>query len=605
MRPRKILLAVPVVALAICAVAARTVQIDADRYLGHVKFLASPELAGRGAGTPGLEKAADYIGRQFKSYGLKPINGNGYFQSFPVTTDARLGQKNELASVEAGTTSRLALNADFVPFNFSSSGAFAGGVVFVGYGITAPEFHYDDYAGIDVQGKAVLMLRHEPQEFDEKSVFAGKMLTEHAQFWSKAVNAKRHGAAAVLLVNDREHHAGEADELEKFGRTAGPIDAGIPFLQVKADAVGKWVAGSGKTLDQLTAAIDQDLAPRSFALPDSVRISGEVDVERERKTVRNVAAYIPGKTNEYVVIGAHYDHLGLGEQFSMAPAEAGTAHLGADDNASGTAGVLELARWFAAHSRHKRGLLFLTFAGEELGLLGSRYYVDHPELPLSDAVTMINLDMIGRLRDGKVYIGGERTGSNLKELVESTLPKHRLKPEVSVIAESGSSDHESFTTKQVPVLFFFSGLHADYHKPSDTWDKIDAPDAAELLRAVAEVATTLADEDGRPQFTRVAAAAPGNPGGESRGYGAWFGSVPDFGETPKGVKFADVTPGSPAATAGLRAGDILVEFEGKPVGNLYDFTYALRSKKPGDEVAVKVLRGGETVDARVVLGKRK
>jgi hypothetical protein len=604
LRSRRFGFAIATAAVAVCAVAARTVEIDADRYLGHVKFLASPELADRGTGTPGLEKAAEYIERQFKSYGLKPVNGSGYFQPFPVTTDARLGPKNDLASVERGSTSRLQLNQDFVPFNFSSSGAVACGVVFVGYGITAPEYHYDDYAGIDVKGKAVLVLRHEPQEFDEKSVFAGKMLTEHAQFWSKAVNAKRHGAAAVLLVNDCEHHAGEADDLEKFGHAAGPADAGIPFVQVKTEVAEKWLAPSGRTLDQLTAAIDKNLTPQSFALPDAVRISGSVDVERERKTVRNVAAYIPGRTGEYVIIGAHYDHLGLGEQFSMEPSATGKPHPGADDNASGTAGVLELARWFAAHSRHKRGLLFLTFAGEELGLLGSRFYVDHPELPLADAVAMINLDMIGRLRDGKVYIGGERTGSNLKELVDAALPRHKLKPEVSSIAESGSSDHESFATRQVPVLFFFSGLHADYHKPSDTWDKIDAPDAAELLRGVAEVATTLADEDGRPRFAKIAEPPPGNAGGESRGYGAWFGSVPDFGEVPKGVKFADVTAGSPAGNAGLKAGDILTEFDGKPVENLYDFTYALRSKKPGDEVAVKVLRAGEPISARVVLGKR-
>jgi hypothetical protein len=289
----------------------------------------------------------------------------------------------------------------------------------------------------------------------------------------------------------------------------------------------------------------------------------------------------------------------------MSPSEAGKPHPGADDNASGTAGVLELARWFASQPKHKRGVLFLTFAGEELGLLGSRYYVDHPELPLANAVAMINLDMIGRLRDRKVYIGGEKTGSNFKELIDGDLPKHHLKPEVSGVSEEGSSDHQSFTTKQVPVLFFFSGLHSDYHKPSDTWDKIDAPDAAELLRAVADVATELADEAGRPQYVKVAEPPPGPVAGGGRGYGAWFGSVPDFGEVPKGVRFADVTAGSPASAAGLKAGDILIEFDGKPIGNLYDFTYALREKKPGDRVAVKVLRGPGTVEAQVVLGQRK
>ncbi|MGE5644292.1 MAG: M20/M25/M40 family metallo-hydrolase [Acidobacteriota bacterium] len=585
-------------AIFVLAVALQAAAIDPNRYLAHVKYLASPELKGRGTGAPGLEKAAGYIARRLRSFGLKPE-----FQPFPVTVNARLGAKNGLETVENGHKSRLKPGQDFVPFNFSSSGTVSGGLVFAGYGITAPEYHYDDYAGIDVKGKIVVVLRHEPQEFDEKSVFAGKILTEHAQFWSKAVNAKRHGAAAVILVNDGAHHAGEPAELEKFGRAVGPVDAGILFLQVKPAAADRWFAP--KTLERLTESIDKDLKPESFALPESVRISATVDVERDLKTVRNIYAYLAGQTDEYVIIGAHYDHLGLGEQFSMAPSEAGKPHPGADDNASGTAGLLELARWFASQPKQRRGVLFLAFAGEELGLLGSRYYVDHPELPLAKAVAMINLDMIGRLRDGKVYIGGEKTGSNFKELLDADLPKHHLNPEVSSISEAGLSDHQSFTTKQVPVLFFFSGLHADYHKPSDTWDKIDAPHAAVLLDAVADVAATLAGEAGRPQFVKVAEPPPGPVGGAGGGYEAWFGGVPDFGEVPKGVKFADVTAGSPAAAAGLKAGDILVEFDGKPIGNLYDLTYALRGSKPGDRVAVKVLRGTETVPAEVVLGQRK
>jgi aminopeptidase YwaD len=279
-------------------------------------------------------------------------------------------------------------------------------------------------------------------------------------------------------------------------------------------------------------------------------------------------------------------------------------HPGADDNASGTAGVIELARWFGSQPKPKRGILFLAFAGEELGLLGSRYYVDHPALPLEKAVAMINMDMIGRLRDGKVYVGGARTGTTFQALLEQTFSKHNLRMDISGGAEVGSSDHASFTSKQVPVLFFFSGLHSDYHKPSDTWDKIDAPDAAELLNTIADITTALTGADRRPQFVRVEPPKVGPVAGGGPGYGAWFGSVPDFGEVPKGVKFADVTAGSPAAKAGLRGGDILIEFDGAPVQNLYDFTYALRAKKPGDEVTVRVLRGTETISAKVTLGQR-
>src|SRR6202044_2619388 len=260
------------------------------------------------------------------------------------------------------------------------------------------------------------------------------------------------------------------------------------------------------------------------------------------KTTENVAGYLPGLTDEYIGIGAHYDHLGLGEQFSMAPSLAGTIHPGADDNASGTAGVIELARWFSAQPKQKRGILFLTFAGEELGLLGSSYFVNHPALALDKDVAMINMDMIGRVRDGKIFIGGVGTGTTLKKLLEEVTPKYGLHIDYSE-AGYGSSDHTSFTAKQVPVLCFFSGLHADYHKPSDTWDKIDAPDAVKLLHLIADTSQQIIEDPTRPDFHRV--KEPDNPhggvapvsGSGGGGYGPWFGSVPDFGESEKGVKF--------------------------------------------------------------------
>jgi len=587
-------------------------SFDADRYLGHIKYLASPELKGRATGSPELEKAAQYIVEQFRADGLQPPPGaTSYLQPFEVTTSAKLGRANSFQFTLRGDSQNLQPEKDFIPFNFSASGKASGEVVFAGYGITAPEYHYDDYAGLDAKGRFVVVLRHEPQEFDEKSVFEGKVYTDHAQFYSKAANAKAHGARGVILVADRINHKSDPEALERFGRIDGPADAGILFVQVKEDVVKPWFEAAHKNIEDLETAIDGDLKPRSFALT-GVEVREDVDVERAVKTVNNVTAWLPGETDEYLIVGAHYDHLGLGEQFSMAPSLAGTVHPGADDNASGTAGVLELARWFGSQPKPKRGILFMTFAGEELGLLGSGYYANHPELPLAKAVAMINMDMIGRLREEKLYIGGVGTGSSFKSELEGIAPRYKLKFDMSDNSGYGSSDHTSFTAKQVPVLFFFTGLHSDYHKPSDTWDKINAAGAVEVLQFVAEIADRIASDAARPGFVRViekgdphsGTAGPISSSGGG-GYGPYFGSIPDFSEPPKGVRFADVHEGSPAALAGLKAGDIMIKFGNKDIGNLYDFTYALRESKVGDEVNVSVLRGDRTITAKVKLTERK
>lgn len=580
-------------------------RIKPDVYLDNVKFLASEKLKGRLTGTKELDIAADYIAKKFKSFGLKPVPGASDFgQNFPVTTRARLGSGNKLQFTAGGETKTLKSSRDFVAFNFSENGKASGQVVFVGYGITAPEYSYDDYAGIDVKGKIVLVLRQEPQEFDEKSKFEGKAYTAHSQLQNKAVNAKLHGAKAVIFMNTLFNRQSADDKLEIFGRAAGPGNSGIPFVQIRAEETNKWFEAAHKDLKQLCETIDKDLTPQSFAFPDSLKVDLAVDIQRLSRTVHNVAAYLPGQTEEYVVIGAHYDHLGMGDQFSLGTP--GKTHPGADDNASGTSGVIELARYFAKQPKPKRGILFLAFAGEELGLLGSAYYVSNPYMPLKNAVAMINMDMIGRIREGKVFLAGSGTGSSFKDLLAEVTPKYpAFKIDLSETAGYGSSDHTSFTTKQVPVLFFFSGLHGDYHKQSDTWDKIDAKDAVELLDLIADVMDRLANGESRPQYVRVEPPQMrmGSSGGGS-GYGPYFGSIPDFAEPPTGVRFADVRAGSPAEKAGLKGGDIMIEFGGAKVGNLQDYTYLLRQKKPGDEVVVKYLRNGETMETKVLLTKR-
>ncbi len=596
----------------ICAgaslLAAATPGFDAARYLDHIKFLSSDELKGRATGSPELETAAAYITKQFRQLGLKPVAGASYLQPFEVTTAANLGKQNLFDATTGDATVSLQVSKDFIPLSFSASGTFEGSVVFAGYGITAKEYNYDDYAGIDAKGKFVVVLAHEPQEFDEKSVFAGKAYTYHSEAYSKASNARAHGAKGVILVADRANHLADPETLEKFGRTDGPAEAPIPMVQVLEESAAKLLGG--RNLRDLGKKIDAGLQPQSFELP-GVRLREQIGIERVLKTVHNVLGYLPGETDEYLIIGAHYDHLGLGEHFSMAPSLAGTVHHGADDNASGTAGVLELARYFAAQPKLKRGILFMTFAGEELGLLGSGYYANHPLMPLAKAATMVNLDMIGRVREGKLYVGGAGTGTGLQADLDSAAAKYRFKIDFSDNGY-GSSDHTSFTTKQVPVLFFFSGLHGDYHKPSDTWDKIDAAGAVEVLGMVADVATRIDSAAELPKFVRVepkvsahSGDAPAPSGSSGGGYGPNFGSIPDFAEPPKGVRFADVKEGSPAALAGLKPGDIMITFGDRDIANLYDFTYALRSHKAGDEVLVEVLRNDKKLAVKVKLTERK
>jgi len=475
--------------------------IDPAQYLEDVKFLSSDELQGRASGSPGLDKAAGYIEAQFRADGLEPLAG-GYRLAFPVAVSATCGEGNRMAFRDGPKLVDLKLDSEFRPLSFSSSGVASGQVVFAGYGITAPEYGYDDYRGIDVTGKLVLVLRHEPQEYDEKSVFAGRIYTNHTQLESKGRNARLHGARGVILVADRPNHPNSIDELPGFSGAVGSASLGIPFVEVTADVAEEWVRRAGRTLDSVVKAIDKDLRPRSFALPRSFHVDLATDVRQQLRGVQNVVGYLPGRSEEYLIVGAHYDHVGLGEQFSLAPSLKGTVHPGADDNGSGSAGLIELARWFAGQPRHRRGIVFVAFAAEELGLLGSNFYVDHPVLPLGKAIAMINMDMIGRLRSGQLFIGGVATGSTFKKIVDEANRPARFEIESADHGGYGSSDQYSFTPKQIPFMFFFTGLHPDYHTPSDTWDKIDAGSTARLVDFIAAVAQRLVDSPQRPRFVK-------------------------------------------------------------------------------------------------------
>ena len=474
---------------------------DSTRYLDDIKALTAPAMEGRGDDTKGIALAADFLEQRYKSLGLEPAGTQGYFQPFDLVTGAKIAGKNSIVDQIGLEKRELKLNDDFVPFSFSSTGEVTSPLVFAGYGASAGEFDYDDYGGIDVKNKIVVLLRNEPPAFAAKSGNQGP--TRHADLITKAINARDHGAKAVILV-DGKLNSGQQDLLTPFGSVSGPENAGILMVQVKNSVAQAWFANAGKSLEAVQKQIDSAGKPESFVFPARVHVTMDVNIETTHATVKNVLAYLPGKSDEYLIIGAHYDHLGYGHYDSLAPSQIGTIHPGADDNASGTAGLLELAQMFAPlQGQLQRGILFASFAGEELGLLGSAEWVKEPTKPLDKAIAMLNMDMIGRIRDDKVYIGDIGTGTTFAtELAaaEKGFPFHVESSD----GGDASSDQTSFVAKKIPVLFFFSGLHSDYHKPSDTWDKINAPDAAKLVDMIGKLSLDLDMAAGKPSFVTVA-----------------------------------------------------------------------------------------------------
>jgi Zn-dependent M28 family amino/carboxypeptidase len=584
-----------------------TSGLSAKEYFKHVSFLASDDLKGRGNGSPELQRASEYIANQFRTLGLKPAGDKGtWFENFQITTGTAYGQHNALTI----DNRKLAIDADFEPLSISLSAQVDAPLVFAGYGITAPDLQWDDYAGMDVKGKIVIVLRHEPQEMDPNSRFDGKNMTAHATFMNKAINARQHGARAVLFITDPNNHPEDKDTMSAAMRDLGAEDSGIVALRVSRASFTPIFEKAGKSISTVQQEMDNNFKPQSFDLKSSVRLI--TDISRIRKTVHNVMAALPGTDiqlkNEWVVVGAHYDHLGLGDENSLAPSQIGQIHHGADDNASGTAGVLEFARLASMHKQaFKRSILFMTFAGEERGLLGSNYFVNHPTVPLNSIVGMINMDMIGRVNNNHLNVLGVGTSPEFKSWIEEFNKTVGFQINYSASGHEGS-DHISFDGKHIPILFFFSGLHSDYHRPSDTADKINSDGAVSVLALVAMSVERLANIATRPQYTAVPDERPANAGissPSSGGYGPYFGSVPDFRDDIKGVLFADVRADSPAGKAGLKAGDTLVEFGGQTITNLYDFTYALGNKKVGDVVTVVVQRNGQPLKVTVTLEERK
>lgn len=485
--------------------AAATPPIEPEKLLGHIKFLAADDLQGRGNGSEGLERAADYIAAQFKSAGLRPgLRNSDWFQPFELTAGVTIGNRNALVLETRGRSVRLSLGESYYPLAATPGESPVllddVPVVFAGYGISAPEVNYDDYAGLDVAGKAVLIFSHEPQENRRDSRLNGAQPLRETTLYNKALAARTRGARALIVVSDPSHRVDEAN-YRAFTIEADPEDHGIPVLRVRRDEMAPLLRDLD--LDRAAAAIDIDLIPRSRVLSGAT-VDYTQELATKRRTVRNVIGVLPGideaKDDQAVVLGGHYDHVGLGGRFSSSPERTGEIHNGADDNASGIAALIEIARAAAAdRSRFPRSLVIVAFAGEERGLLGSAHYADNPVIPLADTVAMLNLDMIGRAR-GRVEVGGLSAATSLRADLDQAARAAGLDVREGGPG-GGRSDDSNFIDRRVPALHFFTGFHDDYHRPSDDWERIDGAGTARVATLALELAARLAARDDRPQFT--------------------------------------------------------------------------------------------------------
>lgn len=588
---------------------------DAEKRLAaDVAYLASDALEGRGIETAGIRKAADFIRDRFASLGLKPGAADGsYFQPFTVRLASQLDTAHTSMTLLGpdGQEVPLTIGKDFQPLAFGSEGEFKAPVVFAGYGISADDLQYDDYKGVDVAGKVVVVMRRRPQQAKKGSRFDGDAGNKHGGLIPKVQTAWSQRAAAILFVTDPfTASKPEDDKLVAVNYVPSENAGNLPVAHVTQGVVNRMLTGT--PLGNLNAAesrIDQNLTPVSAPLTGWT-IKGTFRFERRNADLNNVVGVLPGEgpnAEETIVVGGHYDHLGRGGvgSGSLTP-DTHDIHNGADDNASGTAAVLELARRYASRpTPPSRRLVFIAFSGEERGLLGSRHYVKKdPRFPLANTVAMINFDMVGRLKNDSLIAYGTGTAKEFDAALEAANAPFSFKLKKTPDG-GGPSDHASFYAADIPVFHLFTGVHGDYHRPSDDVDKVNVPGMKRIVDLTERMIDSLLAMPTRPTFVKVASSDP-HAGMTLSGGGdlAYLGTVPDYGEDVEGVLLNDIKAGSPAEKGGLKPGDIIVNIAGAPIRNVNGLTLALRKHKPKEVVTITVLRDKKNVELTVTLGSR-
>ena len=621
-----------------------------ERLRADVTYLASDKLEGRRTGTPGANAAADFIAKEFGRLKLKPGDKSGFLQPFPYVAGIDLGKTNKLQFSDNG--GNLRVGEDWTPVGISTNAFIEkASAVFVGYGLNVSELKYDDYADVNVTGRIAVAFAGTPDGDNPHGQFA-----RYDEVRWKAIAARNAGAKALVVIAHETNFKDDRLSRLRYDNSGG--DAGIPVAVISKqtavkllgmedlDVLGRmertiaaWVVGGGRAAN----CTQPCGVTHNFKLPITSDLTLTTDLVRREAAAANVIGILEGSDpalkNETIVIGAHYDHLGHGGAGSLATKE-GEIHHGADDNASGVAGVLELARIFSAQTpRPRRSIVFATFSGEEEGLLGSNYYVNHPTVPLADTIAMINMDMIGRMKNKSLTVGGMGTAAEWSALVENANKMQGMTVTASqgnapagtqvaggmpiVVAANGQpivhidpakqftltlnadgygpSDHSSFYAKKIPVLFFWTGTHQDYHKPSDTAEKINYDDESRILGLVAKIVQGIDTSDKRPTYHLAKTEATGR----STGFRVSLGTIPNYSDSGDGLLLDGVREDSPAAKAGLKAGDRIVKLAGRDVRNVYDYTYVLGEMKAGQEYEVEVMRGTERLTMKLTPAARR
>lgn len=604
---RRVLAGLGIVALT-TALQAQAPATPASHTRQDVMRLASDDLEGRLSGSPGEVRAGDFISSELRRIGAKPLPGH---TDFTLPFEFTAGTRDGGSWLQlAGSSSRYNQRADIQALSFSDNGDVSNApVVFAGYGIVVPDsqgFPYDSYATLDVKDKVVLVLRYFPEDAEPKTK---GILARYADLRYKAMAARQHGAKAILVVAGP--HSPNAGEIIPMSFDTALSGSGIVAASVSgrlADAMFATLGDPSKTLGAAQKSMD-DANPHAagFDLP-KLTASVHTDVVREKKTGHNLVAYlpatrtVPGVQKPWLAIGAHYDHLGKGEiGNSLAEkADLSKIHHGADDNASGTAAVLSLAEIMSSQPR-TRNLLLQFWSGEELGLVGSSAYVNAPAVPLDQTAAYVNFDMVGRMQDNKLTVQATGSSPVWARVIEQANVAAGFDLQLQQDPNQ-PTDVSSFNQASVPSLNFFTGTHADYHKPTDTADKINYDDLDRIVDMAVAVVKRVGDTPEAPQFTKVEQASDA---GSRAGVRLFTGTIPDYSTEVKGLLLSGVIGGGPAEQAGLQKGDVIVEIAGQSITNIYDYTYALEVLKIGEPVKVVYQRGGQRRETTLTPTARK